>query len=100
MTICPKCGLPIETCICKELTKAKEKIRIERVKRKFGKFVTVISGIEENTKKIAKKLKAKLACGGTYKGNTIELQGDHLKKVKKHLIDLGFSEENINIVAV
>lgn len=97
MTICPKCGLPIETCICKELTKAKEKIRIERVKRKFGKFVTVISGIEENTKEIAKKLKAELACGGTFKGSIIELQGDHLKKVKKQLIALGFSEENISI---
>lgn len=99
MTICPKCGLPVEACICKELTKAKEKIRVERVKRRYGKMVTVINGIEENTKEIAKKLKAELACGGTFKGSTIELQGDHLKKVKEHLIELGFSEENISVAA-
>ena len=95
MDICPKCGLPTETCICKELEKTKEKIRIKKDKRRFGKMVTLVSGIESDTKEIAKKLKEKLACGGTVKNNTIELQGDHLKKVKEELIKMGFNEENI-----
>lgn len=98
MTICPRCGLPTEACICKELTKSKEKINVGKVKRRYGKIVTVISGIEENTKEIAKKLKAGLACGGTYKGSSIELQGNHIKKAKTYLIELGFSEENINVI--
>ena len=98
MTICPKCGLPIEACICKELTKTSEKIKVERVKRRFGKIVTIVSGIEADLKDIAKKLKTGLACGGTVKNNAIELQGEHVKKVKELLIALGFNEENINTV--
>lgn len=95
MNVCPKCGLPLEACICKELAKTKQKIRIERMKRRFGKIVTVISGIENDTKEIARKLKEEFACGGTVKNNTIELQGDHARKVKEKLITLGFEEENI-----
>ncbi|MEJ2267945.1 MAG: stress response translation initiation inhibitor YciH, partial [Nanoarchaeota archaeon] len=37
-----------------------------------------------------------LACGGTYKGNSIELQGDHRNKIKEILVKLGFDEESIN----
>jgi len=95
MTICPKCGLPLETCICKELSKAKQKIRIDITKRSFGKLVTTVSGIETDTKEIAKQLKEEMACGGTVKNNVIELQGDHSRKVRERLIALGFSEENI-----
>ncbi|MCL6500780.1 MAG: stress response translation initiation inhibitor YciH [Candidatus Pacearchaeota archaeon] len=95
MNICPKCGLPIETCICKELAKTKEKIRIEVVKRRFGKEVTLISGIESDLKNITKKLKEELACGGTVKNNIIELQGEHARKTREKLIEMGFSEENI-----
>ena len=47
-------------------------------------------------KKIAKALKNELACGGTYKDNAIELQGNHEKKVKAILVKLGFDEESIN----
>ncbi|TFG01482.1 MAG: translation initiation factor, partial [Promethearchaeota archaeon] len=39
----------------------------------------------------------KCASGGTVRGNELELQGDHRFKLKKFLIDLGFSEENILI---
>lgn len=95
MNICPKCGLPLEACICKELAKTKQKIRVETAKRRFGKFVTLISGIENDTKDIAKKLKEEFACGGTVKNNVIELQGNHGRKVKEKLIALGFDAENI-----
>ncbi len=95
MDICPKCGLPKAACICNELAKTKQKIRIEKIKRRFGKMVTVISGIDENHKDLAKRLKEELACGGTFKNGLIELQGDHVKKAKERLMKLGFSEENI-----
>lgn len=95
MEICPKCGLPLEACICKELAKSKQKIKVERVIRRFGKIVTTISGIEDNIKDIATKLKEELACGGTVKNNVIELQGEHAKKVKEKLIELGFNKDNI-----
>lgn len=95
MNICPKCGLPLETCICKELAKTKQKIRIEKATRRFGKVATIITGIENDIKEIAKKLKEEFACGGTIKNNVIELQGDHTKKVKEKLIKMGFEAENI-----
>ncbi|MFH1823398.1 MAG: stress response translation initiation inhibitor YciH [archaeon] len=95
MDICPNCGLPKDACICSELHKTQEKIKITKVTRRFGKPVTVVEGITENTKEIAKKLKAVLACGGTVKKDTIELQGNHLGKVKEKLIALGFKEDNI-----
>ena len=97
MNICERCGLPKEACVCKELIKSEEKIRIEREKRKFNKFVTMVSGIDkESIKEIAKKLKTELACGGTVKDNVIELQGDHTRKAKEKLIEYGFTEENIS----
>lgn len=99
MNICPNCGLPKEACICGELEKTKQKIRIQKTTRKFGKYVTVISGLDKNVKEIAKQLKEKLACGGTVKDNNIELQGDHVKKAQEKLIELGFDKENIEEIA-
>lgn len=99
MNVCPRCGLPTEACICKELTKTQQKIRVELVKRRFGKMVTLVSGVEADLKEIAKKLKTGLACGGTVKNNVIELQGDHAKKVREQLIALGFNEENVAVAA-
>src|SRR3990167_5558095 len=66
--------------------------------KKDGKVVTVVSGFDSgiDIKKTAKALKNELACGGTYKGNAIELQGDHTKKVKSLLVRLGFDEESIS----
>ncbi len=96
MDICPNCGLPKEACICGELEKTKQRITVHRTTRKFGKYVTEVRGLDNSqVKEIAKKLKEELACGGTVKNNTIELQGDHTKKVKEKLIKLGFSKENI-----
>ncbi len=98
--ICPKCGLPKELCVCETIAKEAQKIKIKLEKRKFGKQITVIEGIDDksiNIKDLAKKLKSKFACGGTVKNNTIELQGNHLSKVKKYLAELGFSEEMIEI---
>ncbi|MCK5299881.1 MAG: stress response translation initiation inhibitor YciH, partial [Candidatus Aenigmarchaeota archaeon] len=44
---------------------------------------------------LTKKLKSKFACGGTSKNNIIELQGRHEKEVKDFLIQIGFSESQI-----
>ena len=46
---------------------------------------------------MAKKLKSRLAAGGTIKGGRIEVQGDHAKKVKQILLQSGFKEEQIEV---
>ena len=98
MEICPKCGLPKQACICEEIAKTEQRITVEVVKRKFGKSITVISGMSKdvNIKDIARELKNELACGGTVKDSIIELQGDHKKKIKPLLISKGFKEEQIS----
>ena len=98
MDICPKCGLPKQACICEEIAKSEQRITIAVEKRRFGKNITVISGLgkEVNIKDLAKKLKGELACGGTVKDGAIELQGDHRKKIKEALQKLGFKEEQIS----
>lgn len=98
MEVCPKCGLPKELCVCEKIAKTAQKIHIATIKKRYGKIVTVISGIESkdiDIKKIAKELKTEFACGGTVKNNQIELQGNHREKVKEELIKLGFAEEMI-----
>jgi len=96
--ICNTCGLPKELCVCETIAKESQKIVVQKVKKKFGKISTMITGINEaeiNLKGLAKKLKNKFACGGTAKDGYIELQGDHLKDMKSELIKLGFSPDSI-----
>lgn len=98
--ICPKCGLPKELCVCEDIAKEDVSIVVKKEKRRFGKVYTVITGLNSkdvNLKAITKVLKTKLACGGTFSEDKIELQGDHKKKVKDILVEQGFSPESINI---
>ena len=98
MDICPKCGLPIQACVCGEIAKTQQKIDVKTERRRFGKVNTLISGFDDGVdiKDIAKKLKMKRACGGTVKNKVIELQGNHKGRIKPILVDLGFDGENIN----
>lgn len=98
MEICPKCGLPEQACVCEQIVKSSQRIKVTTDKRKFGKITTEISGFEKgiDIKKIAKALKNELACGGTSKEGTVELQGNHKEKVKPILVSLGFKEDAID----
>ena len=97
--VCNQCGLPEDLCVCETIAREQQKINVTIEKRKFGKKYTIIKGMkkEANIDEVAKKLKNKFACGGTAKGGQIELQGDHKKKVKVTLVDLGFPEETIEV---
>jgi len=94
--ICPVCGLPSELCMCEEIAREQQSVKIFTDSRRYGKTVTVIDGIDENDIDIddlAKQLKTKCAAGGTAKDGRIELQGDHKKKVKAVLENMGFQTE-------
>ena len=97
MDICPKCGLPLQACVCKEIAKTEQRIKVITDKRRYGKIITLVTGLSNDVdfKEIAKILKSELACGGTVKNKVIELQGEHRKKVKPILIKLGFQEDAI-----
>lgn len=93
---CPVCGLPKSLCVCEAIEKAEQRIRIFVERRRFGKPTTIIDGISGG-KGLVKQLKTKLACGGTFKNGRIELQGDHRNRLKSLLVELGYSEEQIEI---
>lgn len=97
MDICPKCGLPKETCVCEDIAKTEQSIKLGVVRRKFGKTITLVTGFDKsvNMKETSRQLKTELACGGTVKNNAIELQGDHRKKAKEVLVRMGFPENTI-----
>lgn len=99
--ICPKCGLPKELCVCETIAKESQTIKVYVIKKKFGKKYTVIEGIDSkeiDMKDLTKKLKTKFACGGTVKEGRIELQGDHKQRVKENLVQMGFSQETIDVI--
>ncbi len=98
MEICPKCGLPKQACVCEQIVKSSQRIKVSTDKKRYGKIVTVVTGFGPgiDVKKITTALKNELACGGTYKNGIIELQGDHTKKIKEVLVQLGFDKESID----
>jgi len=97
MEIDPKTGLPLEAMKWENLTRSSQRISVTTDKKRYGKIVTIIGGFDNDVdvKKIAKTLKNELACGGTYKNNTIELQGNHLKKIRALLVKMGFENSSI-----
>jgi translation initiation factor 1 len=65
--------------------------------KRRGKVVTIIRGFylqDSDFKKLLKELKAFLGCGGTIKGDTMELQGEVYEKAKEELIKKGFRVKN------
>lgn len=90
-------GLPEELCI--QISSEQQIVKIRVEKRKFGKEVTVVEGLDGNVynlREVASRLKSRLAVGGTVKDNHIELQGNQKNRVKQLLTEeLGIPPENI-----
>ncbi len=94
--MCNVCRLPDELCICLEIAKEQQMATISTDRRRYGKIVTKVEGIEDTAidiNKLAKILKNRCAAGGTVKGRVIELQGDHKKKASAVLKDNGYNVE-------
>ena len=91
--VCSTCGLPKDLCVCGEIEKEQQRIRIRLETRKFGKATTIIDGMDDkntNLQSVAQKLKTYCACGGTHKNGQIMLQGDHRDRIIAELEDMGY----------
>jgi translation initiation factor 1 len=90
-----------------ELAKAEEQKKVKRKigegqdvrvfldkKMRRGKAVTVVEGLRLSTEmrdKLARDMKQRFSAGGTADMDTIELQGDHVKRAAEYLRENGFT---------
>ncbi len=95
--ICPKCGKPLDACICKKsaLPKGDGIVRVFRdSKQRKGKTVTVITGLilsHEPLHTLHSDLKRLCGSGGAVKDGNLEIQGDHRDAVFAELKKRGFT---------
>ena len=82
----------LETPVDVEPAKQAIRVTLDK-KRRAGKTVTVASGFQhtpETLAAVAQTLKKKCGSGGTAKDAEIELQGDHVVRVKTELEKMGY----------
>lgn len=94
---CERCEKPECDCKCSKLIHTKvpnqQTARVDVEKRKKGKIVTVIRGlnaVDNNLPAIHKMLKSGCGAGGTCDGDVLEIQGEQLERVRVLLTEAGF----------
>ena len=95
---CERCGELEEDCVCppppKEFTppeKQTAKLAVER--RKMGKTVTVVRDLaaeDNDLPALLAKLKSDCGAGGTMKEDLLEIQGNHLERIRDLLKEIGY----------
>jgi len=95
--ICPKCGRPLDHCVCKKQVSRPQGDGIVRIQRdsksRKGKTVTLITGIsldDEALRSLASELKRLCGSGGAVKEGVIEIQGDHREVLFEEIKKRGF----------
>ncbi|MEG3658851.1 translation initiation factor [Arenibacter palladensis] len=81
----------------KDIWMQEEPIICKYEKRK-GKPTTILegyTGADEDFKKLAKELKTKLSVGGSFKDDSIIIQGDYRDKIMKILQEKGFKVKRV-----
>ncbi len=69
-----------------------------KFEKRKGKATTIIEGYEgseEDFKFLAKEIKTKLSVGGTFKDDSIIIQGDYRNKIMKLLQEKGFKTKRV-----
>jgi translation initiation factor 1 len=69
-----------------------------KFEKRKGKATTIIEGYEgsdEDFKILAKEIKTKLSVGGTFKDDSIIIQGDYRDKIMQILKDKGFKVKRV-----
>ena len=98
---CAVCGRVLEDCRCPRDAAGEvclprdQPVTIRRAKRRKGKVVTVIEGLDpvaSDLPSILKQLKTRCTAGGTIDADAggIEIQGEHRELVAAVLAELGY----------
>ena len=92
--VCPRCGMQPCVCYTVDLPARQQTAYVQRDrKRRKGKTVTVISGLQHSTqtlKDLLTMLKTSCGAGGTLKEGELEIQGDQRDRVAEKLRELGY----------
>ena len=75
----------------------KQSVKVAVEKRKQGRMATVIRGLAQQSgpmQDLLKTLKTKCGAGGTIVEGNIEIQGDHVERLKSFLKELGYKVRN------
>jgi translation initiation factor 1 len=96
---CAACEKPLAQCACPRGVSGSiarphdQAARVGREKRRGGKVVTIVSGLDAaatDLPELLRKLKAACAAGGTVSEGKIEVQGDQRDRVVAMLRELGY----------
>jgi len=69
-----------------------------KYEKRKGKPITILegyTGANDDFKKLTKALKTKLSVGGSFKDDTIIIQGDYRDKIMAMLKDMGFNVKRV-----
>ena len=98
--VCDRCGKLESACACSPISKpknqtppAKQTVRLAIEKRKKGKLVTVIRGLsatDNDLPALLGKLKDRCGAGGSLDGDTLEIQGNHVDRLRTLLGEIGY----------
>ena len=69
-----------------------------KYEKRKGKPITIIEGFNGSTedfKRLAKEIKTWLSVGGSFKDNTIIIQGDYRDKIMNLLLEKGFKVKRV-----
>ena len=98
---CERCGELESVCRCPpaappppvRIAPEKQTAKVAVEKRKKGKQVTVVRGLraaENDLPALLTRLKTSCGAGGTVKDDTLEIQGDHVERVRRELREIGY----------
>ncbi|HUG93807.1 MAG TPA: translation initiation factor [Planctomycetaceae bacterium] len=97
---CEQCGELEEDCTCppaapssSHVPPEKQTARLALEKRKRGKMVSVVRGLspaESDLPELLTRLKTSCGAGGTLKDGVLEIQGQHVERIRDILRGLGY----------
>ena len=95
---CDRCGAQEAACTCPPLPAArippeKQVARLAVERRKKGKVVTVIRGLPaagNDLPGLLRLLKDQCGAGGTLRDDCLEIQGEHIDRLRIGLNELGY----------
>ena len=95
---CQRCGELESDCTCPPPSAArippeKQTARLSVEKRRKGKTVTVVRGLSgegNDLPELLSRLKTQCGAGGTLKEDNLEIQGDHLDRIRAALGQIGY----------